>query len=187
MGYTEEKTLNNYWLIKYATIDGKGFPLSCGGKLSPCTDEQKHQGERIVYNRQFFWRMRCRAKCKQRPKSLQSKCNCTEEAAPSFQENDLTKKFVRFSRAYRNEQKSYKKCLFEEDVRRGLLSGKSFELIESCTMSPFPLLENKLSQSPSKKLYFCNSTTDILMVSWTVSSYYHRVPNFVLYFGLHSL
>ena len=149
MGYTEEKTLNNYWLIKYATIDGKGFPLSCGGKLSPCTDEQKHQGDRIVYNRQFFWRMRCRAKCKQRPKSLQSKCNCTEEAAPSFQENDLTKKFVRFSRAYRNEQKSYKKCLFEEDVRRGLLSGKSFQLIESCTMSPFPLLENKISQSPS--------------------------------------
>ena len=150
MYYTEEKTLNNYWLIKYATIDGKGFPLSCGGKLSPCTDEQQHQGGRIAFNRQFFWRINvCRAKCKQKPKSLQSECDCTEEAAPSFQENDLTKKFVRFSRAYRNEQESYKKCLFEEDVRRGLLSGKSFQLIESCTMSPFPLLENKLSQSPS--------------------------------------
>ena len=147
MFYHEEKTLENYWWIKYATIDGKGFPLSCG---SICTDEQKTQGKKIVYNRQFFWRnWVCRAKCKQKPNSLQSECDCTVEAAPPFQEMDLTKKFVRFSRAYRNKQKSYKKCLFEEDVRRGLLSGESFQLIESCNMSPFPSLENKLSQSPS--------------------------------------
>ena len=108
---------------------GKGFHWAAV-QYALMNKKRKERKSYIIAS--FFWRnWVCRAKCKQKPNSVQSECDCTVEAAPPFQEMDLTKKFVRFSRAYRNEQKSYKKCLFEEDVRRGLLSGKSFQLIES--------------------------------------------------------
>lgn len=46
--------------------------------------------------------------------------NCTEENFENFPD---TKKFVEFARKYSSEQKAYKRCLFDDDVRRGVLSG----------------------------------------------------------------
>ena len=85
--------------IKYAHPDGTALTK----------EEREEEEEKVIENR--IWQC-CLLASDQK--------NCTKGNFDNFAR---TKKFVEFARNYLNEQKSYKRCLFEDDVRRGALSG----------------------------------------------------------------
>ena len=93
-----EPAISKPW-IKYANADGR--PLT--------TDQKEYQEEQVKEKRI--------AHCKQQDPDNNS---CTDENFDNFPN---TKKFVEFARKYAGKQNAYKRCLFNDDVRRGVLSG----------------------------------------------------------------
>ena len=91
--------------IDYATEDGKS--------LSGTKKEE-------MYYRILSYRQQNCKHPKEEAGDKKIQANCTEEA---FQNFPNTNKFVEFAKKYVKEQESYKKCLFKDDVRRGVLSG----------------------------------------------------------------
>ena len=91
--------------IDYATEDGKTL-----------SDTKKKE----MYYRILSYRQQNCKHPKEEAGDKKIQANCTGEA---FQNFPNTKKFVEFAQKYVKEQESYKKCLFKDDMRRGVLSG----------------------------------------------------------------
>ena len=58
--------------------------------------------------------------CDRKVKVAIQKRDCSEQA---FEEFDNTKKFRRFAKLFRSWQENFKRCLFNDDKKRGALSG----------------------------------------------------------------